>query len=199
MLVVMTGFAVGNVFSQEQFSFSRLEYSGIEAVEKNHESLLIDSLEFTISIGNYGSSIYKKTHTLIYQRVNDDFSPKLHVWYHLEPSTRELVGITYNWDFYNPGFNPDKNRDLIIATNAREEEYREKYEGINEQLQELFGPPNYINSISDNEYSFNEMQYWESDNQFIYSRMRFQRTLTESPFIGLANNHFVVQMVLSYK
>ena len=62
----------------------------------------------------------KRQYRETYERVNDDFFPKLHVWYHLDPETNDLLAITYNWDFYNPRFNPDKNKELLLLclTNA---------------------------------------------------------------------------------
>ena len=182
---------------QEKYNFEKIDINEMYNIEAKNESIFIDSIDFGISLGNFSSSKFVKTKTFIFKRTNDDFSPKLHVWYHI--SSDKIIAITYNWDFYNPKFNPDKNRELIFSTNKREKEYLQKYKELNKLLQGILGSPNNTNLINDSDYSFNEMTYWENSELFAHSRFRFQRTIDESPMIGLANNHFVVQMFIEYK
>ena len=182
-----------------KFQFDRIAVNKIEEIEKANSGIIKDSLEFGLSLNNLKTDNQTKTKTFIYKRENDDFSPKLHVWYHVDTTNNELVAITYNWDFYNPSFNPDKNEKLLIETNKRESEYQAKYKELNGLLKERFQNPTEVNLINDSDYSFNEMTYWEDEELYAYSRIRFQRKIDKNPMIGLAGNHFVVQMVISFK
>ena len=186
------------LYSQGSYNLAKIGLEEIQLREHQHESVLIDTIEFGITLANFAGD-HVKTKTLIYKRVNDDFSPKLHVWYHLDTHSEDLLGITYNWDFYNPGFNPDKNRDLLFATAEREAEYKQLYDSLIAFLNKEIGPYSEVNLISDNDFSFNEMIYWENDKLYAYARMNFKRTIQEIPVLGLASNHFAVQMVLSFK
>jgi hypothetical protein len=186
-------------YGQENFQFKKINQNEILIIEEENKGLIRDTVEFGLSLNNFGTSIMTKTRAYIFERVEDDFSPKLHVWYHIDSMNNDLVAVTYNWDFYNPGFSPDKNRELLIATNKRESEYQQKYNALNTLLKIIFDSPKEVNLISDNDNSFNEMTCYENEEMYAYSRIRFQRTIKEHPMIGLANNHFVVQMVISYK
>ncbi|MFT5264255.1 MAG: hypothetical protein ACI8YQ_003001 [Polaribacter sp.] len=184
---------------QEKFNFEKIDIETMYQIESDNESVFIDTVEFSLTLDNFSSSAQTKTKTYIFKRIHDDFTPKLHVWYHVDEKSNNIVAITYNWDFYNPSFNPDKNRELIFETNKREAEYQKKYQDVNNVLTEIFTNSSKTNLINDSDYSFNEMTYWENSNLYAYSRFRFQRTIDENPMIGLANNHFVVQMVVAYK
>ena len=185
--------------TQGKFQFNKIAVNEIEEIEKANNGIIKDTVEFRLSLNNFKSSNQTKTKTFIYKRLNDDFSPKLHVWYHVDTTKNELVAITYNWDFYNPSFNPDKNEKLLIETNKRESEYQNKYSELNKLLKDKFQEPTEVNLINDSDYSFNEMTYWEDEKLYAYSRIRFQRKIDKNPMIGLAGNHFVVQMVISFK
>jgi hypothetical protein len=184
---------------QEKFNFEKIDIETMYQIESDNESVFIDTVEFSLTLDNFSSSAQTKTKTYIFKRIHDDFTPKLHVWYHVDEKSYNIVAITYNWDFYNPSFNPDKNRELILETNKREAEYQKKYQDVNNVLKEIFTNSSKTNLINDSDYSFNEMTYWENSNLYAYSRFRFQRTIDENPMIGLANNHYVVQMVVAYK
>ena len=199
LLIIFLIFCVQILNAQEKYNFDKIGIDEFHQFEMKNNSEIIDTVEFGISLNNFATSNLKKTKTIIYKRVDDDFSPKLHVWYHIDTITNNLVAITYNWDFYNPGFNPDENRELIMATNKREDEYQEKYKEVNKLLTEIFISPTKVKLINDSDYSFNEMTFWENGNLYAYSRIRFQRTIDENPMMGLVGNHFVVQMVISFK
>ncbi|MFT6138231.1 MAG: hypothetical protein ACJAUJ_001322 [Salibacteraceae bacterium] len=184
---------------QEKSNFEKIDIETMYQIESDNESVFIDTVEFSLTLDNFSSSAQTKTKTYIFKRIHDDFTPKLHVWYHVDQKSNNIVAITYNWDFYNPSFNPDKNRELIFETIKRESEYQRKYQDINSVLKGIFTNPSKTNLINDSDYSFNEMTYWENSKLYAYSRLRFQRKIDENPMIGLANNHFVVQMVVSYK
>lgn len=187
------------LYGQDKFLFKKIRTEEIQSIESENNGLIVDTVDYSLSLNNFSTYKQSKTKTYIYKRIDDDFFPKLHVWYHVDTTKNELVAITYNWDFYNPSFNPDKNRDLLISANKQEKEYQHKYSYLNELLRHVFDVPTKINLINDSEYSFSEMTYWENDNLYAYSRIRFQRTISESQFIGLAENHFLVQMVISFK
>lgn len=187
------------LYGQQEFQFEQIDVAEIEETEKTNSGIIIDTVEFGISLNNFKTGNQTKTKTFIYKRINDDFSPKLHVWYHVDTTSNKLVAITYNWDFYNPSFNPDKNEELLIETIKRESEYQDKYKELNELLKARFQNPTEVNLINDSDYSFNEMTYWEDEELYAYSRIRFQREIDKNPMIGLAGNHFVVQMVISFK
>ena len=75
-----------------------LDYLSVEEIDKKEitlESEFIDTIEFELSLDNFSSSTYTRTKVLIYKRTKDDFSPKLHVWYHLDPLSNKLLAITY--------------------------------------------------------------------------------------------------------
>lgn len=185
--------------AQKKYNFEKIGINEIHQFEIENNGIIIDTVEFGLSLDNFGSSKLKKTQTIIYKRIDDDFSPKLHVWYHIDTTTTSLVAITYNWDFYNPSFNPDKNRELIMETNKREADYQEKYKEVDNRLKEIFGSPIKVNLINDSDYSFNEMTFYENESLYAYSRIRFHRKIDEDPRIGLAGNHFAVEMAISFK
>ena len=187
------------LYGQQKFQFEQIDVDKIEEIEQANSGILKDTVEFGISLNNFKTGNQTKTKTFIYKRVNDDFSPKLHVWYHVDTTDNKLVAITYNWDFYNPSFNPDKNEKLLIETNKRESEYQDKYKELNKLLKDRFQKQTEVNLINNSDYSFNEMTYWEDEELYAYSRIRFQRKIDKNPMIGLAGNHFVVQMVISFK
>jgi hypothetical protein len=197
ILVLCLSLQISN--GQEKYNFGKIDIETMYQIESDNESVFIDTVEFSLTLDNFSSSAQTKTKTFIFKRIHDDFTPKLHVWYHVDQKSNDIVAITYKWDFYNPSFNPDKNRELIFETNKREAEYQKKYQDVNRVLKGVFTNSSKTNLINDSDYSFNEMTYWESSSLYAYSRLRFQRTIDENPMIGLANNHFVVQMVISYK
>jgi len=186
-------------FNVGKFQFDKIDVNEIEEIEQANNGIIKDTVEFELSLNNFKTNNQTKTKTFIYKRLKDEFSPKLHVWYHVDETSEELVAITYNWDFYNPSFDPDKNEDLLIETNKRENEYQNKYSELNKLLKGRFDNRTEVNLISDDDYSFNEMTYWEDEKLYAYSRIRFQRRIDKNPMIGLAGNHFVVQMVISFK
>lgn len=187
------------LYGQQKFQFEQIDVDKIEEIEKANSGIIKDTVEFGISLNNFKTGNHTKTKTFIYKRVNDDFSPKLHVWYHVDTTNNKLVAITYNWDFYNPSFNPDKNEELLVETSKRESEYQDKYKELSKLLKERFKKSTEVNLINDSDYSFNEMAYWEDEELYAYSRIRFQRRIDKNRMIGLAGNHFVVQMVISFK
>ena len=89
---------------QQNFQFEQIDVVEIEEIEKANSGIIKDTVEFGISLNNFKTGNQTKTKTFIYKRVNDEFSPKLHVWYHVDTTNNKLVAITYNWDFYNPSF-----------------------------------------------------------------------------------------------
>jgi len=184
---------------KSDYQFDKIATNDIVGIEKLNSGVIKDTVEFETSLNNFKTGDQVKTKAFIYKRINDTFSPKLHVWYHIDTTANELVQITYNWDFYNPSFDADQNEDLIIETNKRETEYQNKYNELNELLKSRFQEPIKTNLINDSDYSFNEMTYFEDENIYAYSRIRFQRKIDKNPMIGLAGNHFVVQMVITYK
>ena len=198
-LIVYLVFCVQVFNAQEKYAFEKIDISEIHEFEIENNGEVIDTIEFKISLDNFATPNQRKTKTIIYKRIDDDFSPKLRVWYHIDSVTNNLVAITSNWDFYHPGFNPDENRELLMEANKRENDYQEKYKEVDNILKEIFDSPTKVNSINDNDYSFNEMTFYENEALYAYSRIRFQRTIDDSPMIGLAGNHFVVQMVISFK
>ncbi len=187
------------LYGQQKFQFEEIDVIKIEEIERANGGIIKDTVEFGISLNNFKTGNQTKTKTFIYKRVNDDFSPKLHVWYHVDTTDNRLVAISYNWDFYNPSFNPDANEELLIETSKRESEYQDKYKELDKLLKERFKKSIEINLINNSDYSFNEMTYWEDEELYAYSRIRFQRRIDKNPMIGLAGNHFVVQMVISFK
>lgn len=199
IIIIFLCFSLNVTNGQTIFSFKKIDIETMYKIESENKSEFVDSIEFSLNLDNFSIFNQKKTKTFIFKRTLDDFTPKLHVWYHIDEKSNEIVAITYNWDFYNPSFNPDNNRELIYSTLKRESDYQKKYQDLNNTLKEFFFNPTKTNLINDSDYSFNEMKYWENSNIYVYSRLRFQRKLDENPFIGLANNHFVVQMVLAFK
>jgi hypothetical protein len=179
------------LFGQTKYHLTKIPVEKIAEIEKSNNGVIKDTVKFRFK--------GIQTKTFIYKRLDDDFSPQLHVWYHIDTTKNDLIGITYNWDFYNPGFNPDKNEKLIYETSKREAEYQSKYRELNKFLRKKCKSSTRVNKISDNNYSFNEMTYWENKKALIYSRIVFQRTIRKDPIIGLAPNHFAVQMVVKYK
>lgn len=186
-------------YAQKKFNFEKIDVEGMYQIETENESEFIDTIVYRLSIDNFSSLEMKRTKTFIFKRIHDRFTPNLHVWYHVEENSNNVIAITYNWDFYNPGFNPNQNRDLLVATNKRESEYQKLYKEVNIVLKDVFTDSLKTNLISDSDFSFSEMTYYESSQLFAYSRIRFQRKIVEIPIIGLANNHFVVQMVVVFK
>lgn len=189
---------IQTLYGQPKFQFEKIAVNEILEIEKANNGVIKDTVEFGVSLNNFLTGNIIKTKTYIYKRVDDDFFPKLHVWYHLDSMRNQLVAITYNWDFYNPSFDPDENVELLIAANKRENEYQEKYKELNDLLKEIFGVPIKVN-LHDSDYSFSEMTYWENSEIYVYSRIRFQRKISKDPMIGYAGNHFVVEMVIAFK
>lgn len=198
LTIILTLF-VQITFGQQKFQFEQIDVAQIEEVEKANNGIIKDTIIFGIISNNLEIEKLTKTRTFIYTRVNDDFTPKLHVWYHIDTTSNKLLAITYNWDFYNPSFNADKNEELLVEANKREKEYQAKYKELNKILQEIFKKPTKVDLLNDNDYSFNEITYWENQELYVYSRITFQRKINKIPVIGLAGNHFVVEMVISFK
>ncbi|MDP4272596.1 MAG: hypothetical protein Q8909_21105, partial [Bacteroidota bacterium] len=168
--------------------------------EKNQNGTLINTSNFGIlksPIDNDVDIIWTKAY--IFQRADDNFDPKLHVWYHFDQKTEILKGIKYYWGLYNPSLNPSRNRRKIEQLTKQANRFFEKYFLLQSQLEDLYGKPVKVKLLADDEDSFIKSIYWEDNEKIICLSIRFDRKIKEIPLIGILNDpHIEILATFKY-
>lgn len=139
-----------------------------------------------------------KSTAYIFERVHDDFTPRLHVWYMFSNETHKLGEVYYHWGYYNPAFDPDSNRELMEALTKKEDVFQKKYNELYTYLLARFGSTVKTDTI-DNKNKLIKSDYWETKDKIIKLSMHFSRNIIEIPGVGIAPNFFRIGVTVHFK
>ncbi len=108
-----------------------------------------------------------KYQCLRFERVDDDFSPKLHTWYSFDNDSIVRV-IKYYWGFYSTGFNPTKNQELITAELNNTEKWEKKYEALKKKIKRKVGSRGKeVKNKEFGAYNYKEMEWIKDDYKIV--------------------------------
>ncbi|GAA0880113.1 hypothetical protein GCM10009119_30830 [Algoriphagus jejuensis] len=193
-------FVLTTVFAQETFNNARHSLPEIIKYESNFNSILGDTVDFRIQeYPSKESANSISTTSYIFDRVNDTFIPRLHVWYHFDDNAHELIGVRYSWGLYNPSFDANRNRPLLEKLASDEKSFRKKYSQIHEDRKKEFGVETRNEIIVDAEHAYIQEITWELDDKIIELSISFTREIQDFPGIGLAANQFNIEEFIRFK
>jgi hypothetical protein len=168
--------------------------------EKNNNGEYKESLDDFGILKNPHIDIYsvRPSEVEIYKRLNDDFDPQLHVWYHFDKIKKDIIGIRYNWGLYNPSFNPNKEKEYIKDLMKQETRFIKKYNEIKDELESSFGRPSQLKTIADNAETYTENMFWVIDKMIIKLLIRFDRKIIKIPGDFIINE-YSIEVMITYK
>ena len=121
-----------------------------------------------------------KDRPFLFKRTNDNFSPPLTTWYFIN-SDSTVTGFFYNWSFYNPSFNPNENKELVLKQKDREPEYRKKYESIKKKTEEIFGTDSKTKVVEDSKGQLVLKCIWDNDKFRSVLTLKLSRQIQTLP------------------
>lgn len=189
---------VNPLFSQT-IDYANKSKEEIAALEQSHHSVITDTIDFAVLKNPpYDLETTVPGKAILYKRSDDTFDPQLYVWYHYDPDLNKLLGITYNWGLFNPSFNPGKEKKRLEGFTKREDEFVEKYNSLQKELQDKLGKPTGDKIIADNKSNLIKEVFWVGPEKTVELSMRFARKLREIPGVGLMA-HFEISVMTSFK
>ena len=188
-LLLIFIWSVLTISAQETLNNSEYTFKEVQEYESNLGSVLAHTYPYEEG----------QTRTFIFDRENDRFILRLHAWYTFDEDLNELIEIEYNWGLYNPGFNADKNLDLLQKLVKKEKKFRRKFKKVHKDLQKKYGPETNNEIMWDGPLSFGQTITWDLDDKKITLHITFTRQLKEIPEIGWAANFFRISQEIEFK
>jgi hypothetical protein len=130
------------------------------------------------------------TKTYIFHRTKTSKYPNIHVWYHYDFDTKQLLGIKYTWENYNPGY-----EELSYSYLKNEKLTLRKYKSLKNELNKKFGKPTEIRQLSNDENRFAEETWWINDSYKIQLYVGFNK----GDLNGLIDFLPELEMMITYK
>ncbi|EHQ28018.1 hypothetical protein [Mucilaginibacter paludis] len=198
LLFVFLGFKF-SAFAQEDFNFSKHSIEEIQQFENTKHSTFLTTLPDFGILKDPMHSVFemKKSKALIFKRTDDDFVPQLHLWYYFDQKTNGLVGVLYNWGFFNPDFNPTKERKKLEKLTRKEPAFVAKFDSLQNHLTKSLGQPVKVETIADNEANLIKEVYWDDDDKVVTLSINFPRKLHE--IRGLIFSRCEIQIMTTFK
>lgn len=139
-----------------------------------------------------------ETKAVIYKRESDDFFPNLHVWYHFDTAEDRLLGIRYNWGFYNPTF--DSNIDIIKyqALTTQEKRFKKHFKKLECEISKKLGSPTRIKDIANDPFKIIRYNYWEDSEKVIALCIWFHRQTLDLAETGIMGD-YKIEVLVTYK
>jgi len=184
------------ISAQDNIQFNQLDINEIEISESEIGSTFTDSTKLSLPRNPLVDSLGKiETTGLIFTRPNEDFPLKLNVWYLFEDRNLTTSAIKYNWGLYNPSFDANKNRDLLVELTQQESQFLNLFEHLYKLILGKFGKPDKHLINIDKPHRLVQNYVWSSKNTIIQLELDFSRQIQEFPGIGLQTNNFEISLI----
>jgi hypothetical protein len=183
--------------SSQTISFEKKSVIQILLYEKSQMSILSDVIESWAGkeFPSINSEVMYSTIRLKYDRLYDDFDPKLHVEYDFDNITEELYVVRYIWGFES--FNPSEDLERFEKYRKSENEFMNKFFNFKKEFIKKFGNPIIDKTYEDKDYGYNEDSEWEDKEKSIVLIIDFDRKIDK---IGTGGNGFqYVSVKVSFK